>query len=105
MSVLWFALFLLSYVSLATAEYCKLDTKTCSCIADDGWGVDMRNISGQEIQTAPNFVDNKSGYFLSLCQDSQKLPDYVNGTNECSKGFSVSRQRRRRHIRGIFLTI
>lgn len=90
MSVLWFALFLLSYVSLATAEYCKLDPKTCSCIADDGWGVDMRNMSGKEIQTAPNFVD-KSGYILSLCQDSHTLPEYVNGTNECSKGFSVSR--------------
>lgn len=94
MSVLWFALFLLSYVSLATAEYCKLDTKTCSCIADDGWGVDMRNMSGQEIQTAPNY---KSGYILSLCQDSQELPEYVNGTKECNKGFSVSKQRRRRH--------
>lgn len=92
MSVLSFAIFVLGFTCIAASEYCKLDTKACSCIATDGWGVDLRNISGTEITNSRYDTVDKSGFILSLCQDSQMLPDYVNLTQDCSKGFSVSIQ-------------
>lgn len=81
-----FVVFLLYSLCTASAEYCKLDTTACSCIAEDGWGVDLRNISGKPLST----LESGDGFVLSLCQDSKELPTRDYQSNTCDKGFSVS---------------
>lgn len=89
-NILSVAVFALSLLCVATAEYCKLDTKDCSCIADNGWGVDLRNISGKVFYSA----ESGDATLVSLCKDSSSVPSYVNGTNGCNSGYSVRRRLR-----------
>lgn len=81
------ALVLLSLVAICAAEYCKLDTKSCTCIADSGYGVDLHDLRGNPIQ---GVGDAGTQYLLSLCSDSTTDAVIANGTKECQKGYSVS---------------
>lgn len=80
--------FLLTLVSIVAADgtnYCKFDRKECNCIADNGWGVDLRNIS-HPIKSS----DTGEAVYVSFCEDSDVTPNYINGTNSChSQKYSV----------------
>lgn len=78
--------FVCCFLGASASEFCKLDTKSCSCIADNGWGIDLRNISGKAINSSAS----GDSIYLSLCQDSHEVPAYVNGPNNCADGYSVS---------------
>lgn len=80
------AVFVLSFLCVSAVEFCKLDTKDCTCIGDNGWGVDMRNISGIRFESA----ESGNATLISLCKDSQFVPDYVTVDNKCKEGYSVS---------------
>lgn len=88
MGLFWFAIFALCSLSVSATEFCKLDTKACNCIGSDGWGIDLRNISGKSFSSS---ATPASSSLLSFCQDSHDPPEWVNGTKDCKeKGYAVS---------------
>lgn len=95
-----FSFVILSFLVVnGSAEYCKLDTKSCCCIADSGYGVDLHNLQGKPLQ---GVGDAGTQYLLSLCSDSLEPKEAVNGTNACQAGYSVSHWTRWHHHEPVF---
>lgn len=88
----YFAVLFLGVAAVVSAtDYCKLETDSCSCIADNGYGVDLRNISGKWWTSIDGEVP-ASGFLVSICKDSHTVPEFVGINSGCADGYSVSRR-------------